>query len=76
MSETNQNKPMLLQLRRLQDQHRKLERELEHYGLYSAYSPSAQLKERELKKVKLKNKEMITTILSDQPELAAEMAND
>ena len=74
MSDTN--KPILLQLRRLQDQHRKLERELEHYGLYSAYSPSAQLKERELKKVKLKNKEMITTILSSQPDLAFELAND
>jgi hypothetical protein len=70
------SEPMMLQLRRLKDQHRKLERELEHYGMYSAYSSSAKLKERELKKVKLKNKEMITTILSLQPELAADLAND
>jgi len=76
MNDANNNKPVLLQLRRLQDQHRKLERELEHYGLYAAYSPSAQLKEREIKKEKLKNKEMISSILRNEPTLAAEVLND
>ncbi len=47
MNDATQNKPMLLQLRRLQNEHRKLERELEHYGLYAAYSTGAQMKERE-----------------------------
>ena len=76
MNDANNSKPVLIQLRRLQDQHRKLERELEHYGLYSAYSPSAKLKEREIKKVKLKNKEMISSILRNEPSLAAEVLND
>lgn len=68
--DANGKKPILVQLKRLQEQHRKLERELEHYGLYAAYSPAAQLKEQELKKRKLKNKELITAILRDQPDLA------
>jgi len=73
MNDATQNKPMLLQLRRLQNEHRKLERELEHYGLYAAYSTGAQMKERELKKEKLRNKEMITNLLREQPSLASEL---
>jgi len=68
--DANGKKPILVQLRRLKEQHRKLERELEHYGLYAAYSPAAQLKEQEIKKIKLKNKELISAILRERPELA------
>lgn len=62
-------KPVLIELRKLKEQHRKLERELEHYGLYAAYSPSAALREQEIKKQKLRNKELITAILRDHSEL-------
>ncbi len=66
--------PALIQLRRLQDQHRKLERELEHCGLYAGYSPSTALKEQELKKQKLRNKELMTALLRDEPDLEERMA--
>ena len=52
-------------LKKLFDQHRKLEREVERTGLYAVYSPSASLRTTELKKEKLRHKERIMRILDE-----------
>ena len=55
-------------LKKLFDQHRKLGKEVERFGLYAAYSPSAALRETELKKEKLRHKEQIMDILREYRE--------
>ncbi len=51
------------QLKKLYDQHRKLEREVENLERFTAYSSSARLRLNELKKLKLKGVESILNIL-------------
>lgn len=53
------------ELKKLYDRHRKLEKEVENLNRYAAYSSSAALKQTELKKLKLHNREMIMAKLSD-----------
>ncbi len=50
-------------LKRLYDRHRKLEREVQNLEPYASYSTSARLRQRELKKEKLRGMEMIMSIL-------------
>lgn len=52
-------------LKKLYEQHQKLEEEVERFGRYAPYSPSAALKEHELKKEKLRSKDMIMAILQE-----------
>ena len=52
-------------LKRLYDLHQKLEEEVAKYGRYAPYSSSAAIHEIELKKEKLRTKEMIMTILNE-----------
>lgn len=51
-------------LRRLYDRHRKLEKEVEKFGRYAGYSSSAALRQRELKKEKLRGMESMMAILN------------
>lgn len=52
-------------LKKLYDQHIKLEEEVERYGRYAPFSPSAALKERELKKEKLRQKDIMMSLLDE-----------
>jgi uncharacterized protein YdcH (DUF465 family) len=52
-------------LKKLYERHRKLEREVESVGRYTAYSSAAALRQRELKKLKLRGMEEIMTILNE-----------
>ena len=52
-------------LRKLYNQHKKLEKEVEKFRHYARYSSSAALREQELKKQKLLRKEEIMGILRD-----------
>ena len=57
--------PSNVNLRRLYDRHRKLEKEVESIGRYARYSSAASLRQRELKKLKLQGMEEIMTILRE-----------
>lgn len=51
-------------LRKLYQEHLKLEKELSHFEKYTQYSASADLQNKMLKKQKLKGMEQIMTILA------------
>lgn len=53
-----------LSLRRLYDQHRRLEREVARFSQYAAYSPSAAIRASELKKEKLRGMDEIMSRLN------------
>ena len=53
------------QLKRLYQQHIKLGKEIERFEQYARYSSSAALKQRKLKKERLRGKESIIAILND-----------
>lgn len=55
--------PNSTQLRQMAQKHAKLEREVERFSRYAPYSSSAALKQRELKKQKLAQKEEILSYL-------------
>lgn len=55
--------PINPELRQLYNRHRKLEKEVERFGRYAAYSSSAALKHQELKKEKLRDKDRIIALL-------------
>lgn len=57
-------------LKKLCDQHEKLEKEVRHYGLYAGYSASAALHATELKKKKLETKQRIEEIVRNHRLLA------
>ena len=57
--------PFNSKLRTLYSRHRKLEKEVERLGRYAAYSSSAALKHRELKKEKLLGKQEIMSIINE-----------
>lgn len=50
-------------LKKLYQEHIKLEKEVEKFEKYTSFSPSAKLKQRELKKAKLRGMDEIMTIL-------------
>ena len=52
-------------LQKLYSEHLKLEKAVQQVGRYAAYSSSAALKQKELKKEKLKGMDTIIAILSD-----------
>ena len=60
--------PINSQLRELYNRHIKLEKEVERFGRYAAYSSSAALRHRELKKQKLLEMDQIMSILSEHRE--------
>ncbi len=51
-------------LKKLYQEHLKLEKEVSHFELYSHYSTSADLQQKMLKKQKLKGMEQIMSILA------------
>ena len=53
------------ELKKLYDRHRKLEKEVENLNRYAAYSSSAALRQKELKKLKLQGMEKIMARLAD-----------
>ena len=57
--------PSIPRLRDLYEEHLKLEREVERFEQYSAYSASAQIRSHELKKEKLKGVDDMMAIISD-----------
>lgn len=52
-------------LKKLYNRHRKLEREVENLERYASYSTTARLRQRELKKAKLRGMEEIMAILNE-----------
>jgi len=52
-------------LKKLQDEHLRLDKEVERFGRYAVYSSSAALRQKELKKAKLRTKECIVNILKE-----------
>jgi len=52
------------ELKKLYNRHRKLEKEVENLERYAAYSSSAALRQRELKKLKLRGMERIMARLT------------
>ncbi len=50
-------------LKKLYSQHIKLEKEVSRFERYANYSPSAALRQKEMKKIKLRGVEEIMTIL-------------
>lgn len=50
-------------LKKLYDEHRKLEKQVERFERYAAYSASARLRQQELKKEKLRGMDDIMAIL-------------
>jgi len=50
-------------LKKLYSEHIKLEKEVSRFESYAGYSPSAALKQKEMKKAKLRGVEKIMTIL-------------
>lgn len=52
------------EMKKLYDRHRKLEKEVENLERYASYSSSAALRQRELKKLKLRGMEEIMAKLS------------
>ena len=52
-------------LKKLYDEHMRLDKEVEKLDRYAIYSSSAALQQRELKKAKLRTKESIMDILND-----------
>lgn len=61
----NQLAPHHTRLKKLFDEHKKLEKELANVRRYTSYSPSAALREQQLKKQKLLGKDTIMRILSE-----------
>ena len=57
--------PVNSQLRELYNRHVKLEKEVERFGRYAAYSSSAALRQKELKKQKLLEMDRIMSILNE-----------
>ena len=57
--------PIDSHLRELYNRHLKLEKEVERFGRYAAYSSSAALRHKELKKQKLYEMDQIMSILSE-----------
>lgn len=57
--------PFNTQLRELYNRHIKLEKEVERFGRYAAYSSSAALRHKELKKQKLLEMDQIMSILTE-----------
>ena len=53
------------ELKKLYNRHRKLEKEVENLERYAAYSSSAALRQRELKKLKLRGMERIMARLTE-----------
>lgn len=51
-------------LKKLYAQHLRLEKEVERFGRYAAYSASARLRTQELKKAKLQGKESLLQMLA------------
>lgn len=66
--------PLNPHLRDLYNRHIKLEREVERFGRYAAYSSSAALRHKELKKQKLHEMDLIMSILNEH-RLEANSAN-
>jgi uncharacterized protein len=52
-------------LKRLYEQHLQLEEEVEKYGRYAPFSSSAALREKELKKEKLRQKDQMMALLEE-----------
>lgn len=50
-------------LKKLYSEHLKIEKELDHLEQYARYSPAAEVKHRELKKIKLRGKEKMMAII-------------
>ena len=62
------------EIKKLYDKHRKLEKEVENLERYASYSSSAALRQRELKKLKLRGMEQLMAKLTERradPSLAA-----
>ena len=57
--------PSNIELRKLYNQHRKLDKEAERFATYAKYSPWAALRHQEVKKAKLRSMDEISKILSD-----------
>lgn len=55
-------------VKRLYDEHMKLEKDVERFGWYAVYSSSAALKQKELKKAKLRGMETLMSIVSEHRE--------
>lgn len=53
------------EVKKLYDRHRKLEREIENFSRFIGYSGTASLKLAALKKEKLKNKEALISLMSE-----------
>ncbi len=64
--------PVNPELKQLYNRHKKLEREVERFGRYAAYSSSAALRHQELKKQKLLEKDRIIALLKEH---ATELAS-
>lgn len=52
-------------LKKLYEEHLELEDEVEKVGRYAAYSSSAAMREKELKKAKLRGMDLIMSILNE-----------
>jgi uncharacterized protein YdcH (DUF465 family) len=61
----NQLAPHHARLKKLYDEHRKLEKQLVNLSRFSTYSPSTALKQQQLKKQKLRGMDTIMRILSE-----------
>ncbi len=57
--------PLDSQLRELYNRHRKLEKQVARFGRYAAYSSSAALRQKQLKKQKLHDMDRIMSILNE-----------
>lgn len=53
------------EIKKLYVKHSKLNKEVEHYGRYAVYSTSAALKEKDLKREKLKTKENLLSLVDE-----------
>lgn len=58
------------EVKKLYVRHMKLDKEVEHYGRYAVYSTSAALKEKDLKREKLKTKENLMNIIEEYRQTA------
>lgn len=54
-----------VQLKKLLNEHKKLEKKVEQFGRYAAYSSSAALRQKELKKEKLRGVDRMMRFLRD-----------
>lgn len=51
------------EIKKLYMKHAKLDKEVEHFGRYAVYSTNAALKEKDLKREKLKTKENLISLV-------------